>query len=343
MTTKSLNTTQPKQHLHVMESEGGQRTIMGWKIGKLLGSGGFSWVLEGQKDGKQSALKFTQMYDQNTHVGKYLRQKREISIELEILKKIEHENIIRLYSFRQVVYLTPDGREIPSYCFALEPCHRFDLFDFLYLTGKFTEPLARTIFKQVVAAVKCLHDAGYAHRDLKAQNVLFTDDFKVKLIDFGGAKLMGNKLLTTCKVGTRGHQAPELLLNRPYTKRCDIFSLGVMLFISVTGHPPFKQALITDPWFRPLAKNPPTYRKFWSSHKNDKLSKDLRTVLECTMAYQPLGRDQIDDVLKQPWIQAPDLPNDAYTSMLSDIRHQCTEKLLVGGKKSRSNKFEGMY
>lgn len=323
----------------------GKRTCMGYELGELLGSGGFSWVLEGRKDGKTVAMKFTKIVPERNE-RKFKRQQREIGVELDVLTSVQHANIVKMRSFRKVVYNTPDGTKVPAYCFAMEVCHRYDLFDYLYLSGKMEEPLARSVFKQLVSAVKHLHDKGFAHRDLKAQNVLFTDKFQVKLIDFGGAsKLNPDGVMHTYKVGTRGHQAPELLLNRSYTRRCDVFSLGVLLFIIVTGHPPFKQALITDPWFKSLARTPAQYGRFWAAHKKDALSKELQSVIQDMICYQPQRRLDISALSEHPWIKAPGQLKETYHKCMTARRHTCDEKMLLSDSANlaRTNKFERMY
>jgi len=149
-------------HASVEISKDGVRTLLNWKLGKLLGSGGFSWVLKGTKsDGKKCALKFIKIVDKKKNIQKYLRQQQEIHTELSIIKNVENENIIRLISFRKINYVTPDGSSHLAYCFALEYCHQIDLFDILYCTGKFRESLARKIFKQQSNAIFSLWECCY--------------------------------------------------------------------------------------------------------------------------------------------------------------------------------------
>jgi len=256
---------------------------------------------------------------------------------------VSHKNIIGLISFRKVNYVAPDGSTHLTYCFALEYCHPIDLFDFIYYTGKFKEPLAREIFRQIAAGVNALHKAGYAHRDIKAQNVLFTESMDVKLTDFGGSTKIGDKLMQTYKVGTRGHQAPELLLRRRYTKQCDVFSLGVLLFILVTGGPPFRDAVASDPWFRPLCKKPAQYCKFWKNHKSaGHLSKNVKSLLEGMIRYQPSGRLLMKDVLAHPWLDEGRVSTERYVMKMKERRNSC-ERIMNTSTKERHNKFEGMY
>jgi len=314
------------------------RTINGYNITRYLGSGGFSWVLEGKKDGKTYALKFTKQYDRKEKSKKFLRQREEIIMELDILKAVKHKNILKLKSFRECEYLDPQNLTHMTYCFVLETCQPFDLFDILYHTGKLEESLAKCVFLQIAAAVRCLHEAGYAHRDIKPQNILFTSTMVAKLCDFGGAKKTNGNMSTT-RVGTRGYQAPELLLNRDYTKRVDVFSLGVLLFVMTTGHPPFQHALITDRWFRCLAKDPPQAARFWGYHKKDNPSEYLKNLIEGMLCYQPSHRMRTVQLFSHGWLRELTLSPAKYVELMKARFEKCKR----ASENTRSEKFADLY
>jgi hypothetical protein len=166
------------------------------------------------------------------------------------------------------------------------------------------EKLSRTFFRQIVGGLEAMHDESLAHRDIKPQNVLLTSQFSIKIADFGSSKrFRSDQLMKTSRVGTRGYQAPELLLQRGYTTKCDIFSLGVLLFVSLTKHPPFKQAIQEDPWFRQIAKK--DYKNFWRKHPKDNLSATCRDLIVKMLCYQPLDRFTIQQVRDHPWLKEP--------------------------------------
>jgi len=319
---------------HVSKGEPGnrpQRFVLGFELGEVLGAGGFSWVVEGHrhKDKLDVAMKFIHVADKNKSMAEFAHQKKLVRNELNLLKSVKHKNVIKLLAYQKVNYTTPNQTIVPTYCFVMEKCSRFDLFDYMYWTGVFSEQLACTIFKQIVAGVLHMHKAGFIHRDLKAQNVVFTDDFQVKIIDFGWSKELKGKAMYTTNVGTSGYQAPEILLQRPYSKKCDAFSLGVLLFMMLSGHPPFKQAMATDPWFRNLARQPPQYKRFWYIHKNSsKLSETVRNLIQNCLCYQPAGRFTLKDISKHSFLVKPGsgLQGESYRASLAERLAKCVEK-----------------
>ena len=113
-------------------------------------------------------------------------------------------------------------------------------------------PIVRNYVDQIIQAVGAIHAAGVCHRDLKLENIVLDSTFGIKVIDFGiSCSLSGNQNTGFCtkreKVGTLGYMAPELLLECKYQPNmADFFSLGVIIFILVTGHLPFEEATIND-------------------------------------------------------------------------------------------------
>ena len=152
--------------------------------------------------------------------------------------------------------------------------------------------------------MEACHNAGVAHRDIKPQNLLLDSRFNIKLTDFGLSKVFesdADAIMKTTYVGTRGYQAPELLLDKPYDLACDIFSMGVVLFILITGYPPFEQAHYSDRWFRPIEKG--DYAKFWKYHAGCSISNDAKCkeLLEKMLCFNPKERITIAQIKKHPW------------------------------------------
>ena len=151
--------------------------------------------------------------------------------------KIDHPSIIKLYEVFE------DSRYV---YLIMEECTGGELFDRIYerITKKnlYTEKEAALIFKQYMSAICHCHSLNVCHRDLKPENLLLlneSEDSHLKVIDFGLSKIFNevNHKMST-KVGTAYYVSPEVLCG-DYDEKCDIWSAGVILYILLTGEPPF--------------------------------------------------------------------------------------------------------
>jgi len=200
-------------------------------LGPEIGRGGFSVVYhaERKKGGEEFAVKKIEKKKVEGDDIKLLRR------EIQIMKKLDHPNILKLFE----VYEDDD-----SFYLVMELVKGKELFDKIVERGMYSESDAANIISQVVSAVEYLHDNGIAHRDLKPENLLVEgeeEDSKVKIADFGFAKSFGGdtgeKLMTSC--GSPGYVAPEILTAESYDKSVDMWSVGVILYILLSGYPPF--------------------------------------------------------------------------------------------------------
>jgi len=116
----------------------------------------------------------------------------------------------------------------------------------------------------MLAGVEHLHNNGFAHRDIKIENMLFDETTKtIKIIDFGLSDSHETDMEDI--VGTLGNMAPELHLNIPYNgKSVDIFALAVVLFSIVVGQQPFLDTQPSSLVYKCLAVNKQS--KFWAYH-----------------------------------------------------------------------------
>ncbi|XP_027202378.2 uncharacterized protein LOC113796328 isoform X1 [Dermatophagoides pteronyssinus] len=160
-------------------------------------------------------------------------QLRKLNREIDIMKRVgSHRNIVRLYqvmqSDRHVMLVT-------------EYCEGGELFEHLKNKGAMSESNSRFYFHQIVDAVKYLHSNGIVHRDLKAENLLFTSDLRcVKLADFGFSNYYSNQSFLSTWCGSPPYAAPELFEGKQYNgPKADIWSLGVVLYVLVCGALPF--------------------------------------------------------------------------------------------------------
>ena len=153
--------------------------------------------------------------------------------EIEILRSLDHPNIVRVFEFFE------DAKRI---FIVMELCRGGELFAQLIKRSRFDESQAAYILKQVLSAVNYLHNRGIIHRDLKPENILLEEDngeLNVKLVDFGTATFYNRKKRLTGKMGTAYYVAPEVLIGM-YDDKCDVWSCGVILYIMLSGRPPFE-------------------------------------------------------------------------------------------------------
>jgi len=285
------------------DDENQKRSIGRWFIGETLGKGGYSWVKKGydKKTGKCVALKFMAKADDTW----MQEQSKQVITEIDSLKQIRHPNVMKLYAYNlNARYPTKGKEKIDTILLVLEYAPGGELFDILYYTSALESIVARTYFRQMIAGIEACHNAGVIHRDIKPQNLLLDSRFNLKLTDFGLSKVLesdADAIMKTTYVGTRGYQAPELLLEKTYDLECDVFSAGVVLFILLTGYPPFEQAHVSDNWFKPLAKG--DFEKFWKAHRACPIANDakVKDLLQKMLMFDPKKRITIGDVKKHPW------------------------------------------
>lgn len=144
-----------------------------------------------------------------------------------------------------------------------------------------------------------LHGKGYAHRDIKPENILLSENFVLKLADFGFSCLLkgkdGKGILKT-KLGTEGYMAPEIPMKKYEGKTIDIFACGVILFIMYAGNPPFEKAAVTDPYYKTIAQK--KFDVFWQAHSRKRqkgyFSESFRDLFTRMVAYDPAERISIE-------------------------------------------------
>lgn len=160
--------------------------------------------------------------------------------EINALKTLDHPNVVKLFEVFQ------DDENIHL---VMEYLSGGELFEYILKKDSLDEPTAARIMAQILQAVLYCHKNAICHRDLKPENFMFEsadEDCNLKLIDFGFAQSYykisdegtGKYIRMKTKAGTAYFMAPEILQDT-YTNACDMWSVGVILYILLSGYPPF--------------------------------------------------------------------------------------------------------
>ena len=143
---------------------------------------------------------------------------------------VDHPNIVKLHDISE---------EKNRYYIVTELCEGGDLFTRLERHRRFSEKDAINMLKQILAGIDYLHGKNIIHRDLKPENILlFGQNSQVKISDFGSSIIHNSQLPLTQIAGTPYYTAPEVL-NENYSNKCDIWSIGVITYILLSGMAPF--------------------------------------------------------------------------------------------------------
>jgi len=204
-----------------------------YKPTKMLGSGSFGSVYEAKNTifNNIVAMKVIKK-DPNNELDE-----QEIRNEIDILKKLSHPNIVKIYEF----YVSNS-----HYYIVTEFCKEGELFS--YIKNKYSERQLAVLFYQVFSGLWYLHDNKILHRDIKLENIMISQKendnetgeelFWAKIIDFGTAKIFEKNKKEKDVVGSSYYIAPEVL-KQNYNEKCDTWSVGVILYMMLVGRAPF--------------------------------------------------------------------------------------------------------
>ena len=178
-----------------------------------------------------------------------------------------------------------------------------DLFSLVKQHGFLTEKKAAKLIYNVALGISYLNSFGIVHRDLKPENIMLIDkseNSNIKIIDFGMTKTVAPDEKMDDRLGTINYVAPEVLKKMPYTKQIDIWSLGVILYVLLSGIFPFSGAEEDDDEvIKKTLNNSPDFPDLY--FKNVSKSA-IRFINQC-LEKDPNERITIEDFIKSEWIR----------------------------------------
>ncbi len=194
--------------------------------------------------------------------------------EIESLKLLRHAGIVQLFGY---------GEQDGSLFYAMELVDGASLDEELRAGRRFNWREATQVGIQVCRALKHAHDHGIIHRDIKPANILLDRSERVKLADFGIARLFGSTQLTTAGgiLGTADYMSPEQADGKPVTDRCDQYSLGCVLYALLAGRPPFRAATLPEMLQLQRYAEPEPVRRY-APHTPQHLEKVINQMLSKT-------------------------------------------------------------
>ena len=258
-----------------------------FKIEKKLGEGMFSTVKLGLHSliNEQVAIKILK----KTKISK-IEDKERINREIEVMKRVNHFNIAKLYSVvetKLTIYLIQEyvqGKEFLEY---------------LNKKGKLKESEACKFFHQIISGLDYLHQCGISHRDFKPENILLTNNNQIlKIIDFGLSNTYkkGELLKTAC--GSPCYVPPEMIKEEKYDgSLSDIWSAGIILYLMLCGKLPFYDD-----------DNQILYEKILSGKYDtpEYLSENAKDILSKILEIEPKKRINFEEIKSHPWFSLID-------------------------------------
>ena len=252
----------------------------------------------------------------------------QIKKEIEIMYRLNHPHIIKLYSHFE---------DDEDFCLIMEYASRGQLYSFIKKQKQLNQISAKQYIKEIISAVKYLHslDPPIIHRDIKPENILLDSNGNCKLCDFGWACFDNDKNEENNRdniYGTLEYLAPEVINETTQGKGVDIWALGVLLFEMLTGRPPFK----IDKDKLDLYKN---NSEMWKINWTDDFPRLAKDLVSKILVLNPDDRPSLDQILSHQWfIDTPSLRPFLNKNYLNFTEKKKLDMKLIGCKSENKNK-----
>ncbi|KAG8187954.1 hypothetical protein JTE90_027724 [Oedothorax gibbosus] len=272
----------PATSSNTQQSDGGKRKwiLDDFDIGKPLGKGKFGNVYLAREKTSKFIVALKVLFKSQLQEHGVEHQLRR---EIEIQSHLRHPNILRLYG-----YFYDDSRVY----LVLEYAPGGELFKVLQRSKKFDEKTAAGYVLKIGRALQYCHSKNIIHRDIKPENLLVGQKGELKIADFGwSVHAPSSRRTTLC--GTLDYLAPEMLDNKPYNEKVDLWCLGVLCYEFLVGKPPFEAECTkaTYALIRRVAVRYPHH-----------VSAEARDFINGLLKKDPAERMSVEDVLQHPWV-----------------------------------------
>jgi calcium-dependent protein kinase len=274
----------------VLDSKSHSEIHNHYKFLKVIGHGQFgvvrAAVARQSKYGQQFAVKSIPKAKISVELKMMLR-------ELEILQSVDHPNIIKLYeTYEDSLYLH----------MVMELCTGGNILDRIVQKGTHSEYEAADMLGKLCLAVSHLHELYICHRDIKPDNCLYVSEdpsAEIKLLDFGLSNKFGSENIERMYslVGTPYYIAPEVLRGS-YSKECDIWSLGVLLYLLLSGRQAFASSNIKELY-------PKIKRAEYSFEGAEwaEISAEAKDLISRMLVVDPSKRIPLKKVMRHSWFR----------------------------------------
>eukprot|EP00743_Colponemidia_sp_Colp-15_P006476 GILK01006971.1.p1 GENE.GILK01006971.1~~GILK01006971.1.p1 ORF type:complete len:1130 (+),score=224.67 GILK01006971.1:94-3483(+) len=255
-----------------------------YQLGDAIGKGAFGTVYKALniRSGDFVAIKQIPIHNISDE------QSASIKMEINLLKKLKHDNIVKY-----VEIITSAG----VMNIVLEYVESGSLANITKKFGSFPESLVAIYVTQVLKGLGYLHEQGVIHRDIKGANILITKEGFVKLADFGVATKLSEAEKSNSVVGTPYWMAPEIIEMCSPTTACDIWSVGCVVVELLTGHPPYYDLAPMPALFRIVRDEYPPLP--------EDISPALKNFLLQCFQKDPALRVDAPTLLRHQWINNP--------------------------------------
>jgi len=214
-------------------------TIGRFQIIREIGRGAAAVVYEAQDTQINRAVAIKVLSAATNLTGTARRQVIErFYREARSAGKLSHPNIAQVYDV---------GEDSGRHYIAMELCHGVNLRDMLHFEHRIDETRLKSMAMQILNALEAAHAAGIVHRDIKPENIVVGQGDRIKLTDFGIAKVLTDATMTQTgmMLGTPAYMSPEQVMGKDVDARSDLFSLGAVLYECLSGQKPFGGDSIT--------------------------------------------------------------------------------------------------